>query len=345
MARRVKGGNRGLPESFDAYVQRVYGEGVLIGANTIVERPRKIIPTVLSLDIALSGGVPEGSIALLSGKPKAGKTTLCLHILKNAIDLGRPAFYLNIERRCKAELLHTIPGLDLTKLQFIQSTAEVKLNAEQWLGLLERTIKDHPNAVVVVDSLAALSTAAEQESEVGSNKDMAGTPKLLAAFFRRMAEIIDPLNAAVIFISQLQTNREPRGAKYIEKGGLAIQYACSAWINAQWVSPWPADKNVQSSLGHDLHLQVKSSALGPPFRPCTVPLRYGHGIDTARDAVTIAENMGLAERAGAWYTIPILGEGKYQGLDAATEYLNHNPEQLAKLESEIRGMVLGGGEA
>ncbi len=111
---REKGTVRPDLENFDRYVERVYGEGVLISADSIVERPRKIIPTVLSLDVSLSGGIPEGSIVLLSGQAKAGKPTLCLHVLKNAIDLGREAFYLNIERRCKAELLHTIGGLDLS---------------------------------------------------------------------------------------------------------------------------------------------------------------------------------------------------------------------------------------
>lgn len=91
MAKRNRGKVGPQLEDFDQYVQRVYGEGVLISADAIVERPRKIIPTVLSLDISLSGGIPEGSVVLLSGKAKAGKTTICLHILKNAIDLGRPS--------------------------------------------------------------------------------------------------------------------------------------------------------------------------------------------------------------------------------------------------------------
>jgi len=42
------------------------------------------------VDIALSGGIPEGLIVLFSGKPKGGKTTFCLHVLSNGIKLGRP---------------------------------------------------------------------------------------------------------------------------------------------------------------------------------------------------------------------------------------------------------------
>ena len=345
MAKRTrnKGTVRPDLENFDRYVQRVYGEGVLISADSIVERPRKIIPTVLSLDVSLSGGIPEGSIVLLSGKAKAGKTTLCLHVLKNAIDLGREAFYLNIERRCKAELLHTIGGLDLGKLRFLQSTQEVKLTAEQWLRILERSIKDHPGAVIVVDSLAALSTAAEQEALTGESRDLAGVPKLLAAFFRKMSEVIDPLNVTLIFISQLMTNRQPRGPRYTEKGGLAVQYACSVWINVQWTSLWEADKDAQAPLGHDIHMQVKCSALGRPFIPCVVPLRFGRGIDVAKDVVTTGENLGLIERAGAWYTIPMLGDEKHQGINAVLEHLNHNPDRLRKVEDEIRKVVFGDG--
>lgn len=239
--------------------------------------------------------------------------------------------------------MHTIPGLDLAKLHFLQSTQEVKLTAEQWLQILERSIKDHPGAVIVVDSLAALSTAAEQEASTGQSRDMAGVPKLLAALFRRMAEIIDPLNVTLIFISQLQTNRQPHGPRYSEKGGLAVQYACSVWINVQWTSLWEADKDAQAPLGHDIHMQVKCSALGRPFIPCVVPLRLGRGIDVARDVVTTGENLGVIERAGAWYTIPMLGADKHQGISAVLEHLNHNPDRLKRIEDEIRRMVFGDG--
>lgn len=334
--------------AFDDFVNRTFGEGVIVPANMVVERPRAIIPTCLTLDIALSGGIPEGKIALISGKPKAGKTTLCLEILANAIAMGRRAFYANIERRCDAPLLKTISRLDASKLTMMGSTEENILTAEQWFHLLERTVKDFPGCVVVVDSLAMLSTLAEQTEATGENKDMAGVPKLLANFFRKIKDIVDTNNCVMIFITQYQTNRDPMSKKkYDEKGGIGVQYACSVWLQADWFQVWQKDASTQESYGQDVHFTVRASALGKPYRPCSIPLRFGEGVDRPREIATYAENLGLIEKSGAWYRIPMFAVGangdaipKFQGGEQLRAFLIQNPDQMYAMEREIRRIVI-----
>jgi recombination protein RecA len=332
-------------ESFGEFIDRQYGKGVLISGNDIVERKREVLPTILSLDLALSGGMPFGITALISGKPKVGKTSICLQILKNAIDHNKPAYYFDIERRCSKSLLNTIQGLDPLKINIIKSTEEKNLNAEDYLNILERTIKDNKNAVIVVDSLAMLSTMAEQAEVIGSNKDMSGPPKLLSAFFRRTQQVIDNNNIILIFISQLITNRDPNGKKYIEKGGMGIQYATSVWLNCTWAKIWEKDPNTNAPLGQDVQIQVVCSALGPPFLPCSVPIRYGSGPDIVKDVVINAENVGLIQRAGAWYSLPMFKDEKdepikLQGIDKICEYLNLNKDKLEQLDKNIREMLI-----
>lgn len=325
--------------SFDDWITKMHGKGTIVKANELVSRKRNILPTVLSLDMALSGGIPDGTMCLLSGKPKAGKTSLCLQILKNAIDLGRPAFYLDIERRCKAELIKTIHGLDTEKLKMIRE-GDSAFSAEQWLEILERTIRDHKNAVIVVDSIAMLSTLTEQTEDIGSRKDMAGSSKLLASFFRKNQQTVDKNNVIIIFISQLMTNRDPTSrTKWVEKGGIAVQYAVSVWINITWVKPWPDNKDVGAPDGHNMVCRIVTSAMGRPRLPCELPLRYGHGMDMARDAALNAENLGLIEKAGSWYTIPSF-DVKFQGIDKICTWLEENPDKLEKLTKHIKDMVL-----
>jgi len=332
-------------ESFSEFLDREYGKGIISTANDIVERKREILPTTLSLDIALSGGIPSGVTALISGKPKVGKTSICLQILKNAIDLGRPAFYFDIERRCSKSLLQTINGLDISKLNIIKSTEERALFAEDYLNILERTVKDNKEAVIVVDSLAMLSTMAEQAEAIGSSKDMSGPPKLLSSFFRRMQQIVDNNNVILIFISQLITNRDPGGKKYIEKGGVGIQYATSVWLNCTWAKLWDKDTGTNAPLGHDVQIAIQCSALGPPHLPCSVPIKFGHGIDIVKDIVINAENIGLIEKAGSWYNIPMFktkeGEPvKLQGIGQVCEYLKENDKNLKLLEKEVRNILI-----
>lgn len=332
-------------ESFGDFLNREYGKGILSTANDIVERKRDILPTTLSLDVALSGGIPSGVTVLISGKPKVGKTSLCLQILKNAIDRERAAFYFDIERRCSKSLLQTIDGLDISKLNIIKSTEERSLFAEDYLNILERTIKDNRNCVIVVDSLAMLSTMAEQSESIGSSKDMSGPPKLLSSFFRRMQQTVDNNDVILIFISQLITNRDPGGKKYIEKGGVGIQYATSVWLNCTWAKMWDKDINTNAPLGHDVQIAVQCSALGPPHLPCSVPIRFGSGIDLAKDIIINSENVGLIQKAGSWYSIPdILDENKepikFQGIDKMINYMNENKDKLNVLDNMVRQMLI-----
>ena len=73
-------------------------ENFLIPSTSIVEKEGKIFPTVLSMDIALSGGIPEGVSVLMSGKPKVGKTTLALHYVQQChrISPEKKVFFFTI---------------------------------------------------------------------------------------------------------------------------------------------------------------------------------------------------------------------------------------------------------
>lgn len=334
-----------VDEGFDKFLERQYGIGIIQTANKIIDKKREILKTILSLDISLSGGIPSGTTCLISGKSKVGKTSICLQILKNAIDEGRPAFYIDIERRCSQSLLKTIGGLNTEKLNIIKSTPDKILSAEDWFRIIEQTVKDNKRAVTVVDSIAALSTMAEQSELIGDNRDMAGTPKLLASFFRKVQQTIDDNDNIVIFISQLQTNREPNGKKFIEKGGLAIGYACSVWLNANWAKIWDKDPDTNAPAGQDIMVNVVCSALGKPFLPCAIPLRFGEGVDTIKDILINAENLGLIQKSASWYVVPSILDKennplKLQGLDKMREYFKNNPQYIQKFDKEIREILL-----
>jgi len=335
-----------VDESFDKFLERTYGEGIIRTADKVIDRKRDVLKTAsISLDISLNGGIPDGATCLISGKSKVGKTSICLEILKNAIDDNRPAFYFDIERRASASLIGTIQGLDTSKLQIIKSTLDHNLSAEEWLRVIESTIKENKKAVMVIDSIAALSTMAEQAEMIGDNRDMAGVPKLLAGFFRKVQPVADDNDVILLFISQLQTNREVNGKKFIEKGGLAISYACSVWLNANWAKQWDKDPDTNAPAGHDVMVTVVCSALGKPFLPCAVPLRFGEGVDRIKDILINAENLGLIEKSGSWYIISsILDKDnnplKLQGLEKVREYFKEHQEYVRKFDKEIRDILL-----
>ena len=60
-------------------------ENFLIPMSALKEEQGRTFKTTLALDIALSGGIPEGSSVLMSGKPIVGKTSLALHFVQQCL--------------------------------------------------------------------------------------------------------------------------------------------------------------------------------------------------------------------------------------------------------------------
>ena len=62
-------------EGLDAFLTRIHGEGIIATADkALPPQSRELLHTPLSLDIALSGGIPDGTICLITGKPKSVQT-------------------------------------------------------------------------------------------------------------------------------------------------------------------------------------------------------------------------------------------------------------------------------
>jgi RecA/RadA recombinase len=93
------------------------GKVIPIYATTGTTQGRRDrLPTgILSLDLALEGGLPLGSTMQITGKAHAGKTTLALQILGQAQQAGLPATYLCGTRLPPAPYL-AVCGIDVDTL-------------------------------------------------------------------------------------------------------------------------------------------------------------------------------------------------------------------------------------
>ncbi len=330
-------------ETWKNWLKKEFGEDISTTADQIMRETELIIPSLLSLDIALDGGIPQGSMVLLTGKEKVGKSSLALKIVANAMDVyDSPALYLRVEvDRVTGSLLKTIEGLDELAAKGMQVVPkkgiDQPLTAQDYLKTAERFIKEVKHGVVVLDTIAALSTQVEMTEDVGANKEMGGAPKLLHSFCRKVQQACFHNCTTLIFISHFQTVRDPMSRKKtIEKGGLAPKQYCSVWISARWEQLWQASKEDERCLGKDVHFDIKNSALGPPGKPCVLGLRYGKGYDHELDIINQSINWGLIEKAGAWYSYQ--GE-KVQGRDKLIKLIK-NKGMIEKLDHQIRKMVI-----
>ena len=325
-------------------VKKTFGDNIILSGNDVVDKELITIPVSPSLDIVLGGGIPEGSFVILTGQPKCGKTTTSLDFCATAqqkqyaygsFKEGREVYYLNIEGRLKKRDLEGIPGLDLTRFHIIGSQTGKILHAEEYLQIGERIINEIPGSVVVIDSYSALCTEAEITSDMNKMQRADGA-KLLAKFCRKVANVIPVNKNIVIGITHLMGNPGYGTVEWKEKSGQAIAYQTDVKIKAKFFKKWNLSEN-SPQIGQEVEWEVLCSALGPPGGTITSYLRYGQGIDKQTEVVTLAVDLGLISKGGAWYTMTTVEDKpKFQGLEKTRQYVFDHPEVYNDLWNKIK---------
>jgi recombination protein RecA len=324
-------------------VTKNFGDDIILSGNALMDKKSITIPVSPSLDIVLNGGIPEGSFVVLTGQPKCGKTTTSLDFAATAqrpeyqgtLKNPREVYYLNIEGRLKKRDLEGIPGLDLDRFHIISSQQGKILHAEEYLQIAEKIINEIPGSIVIIDSYSALCTEAEITSEMDKMQRADGA-KLLAKFCRKVANVIPVNKNIVIGITHLMGNPTGYGAEFKEKSGQAIAYQTDIKLRAKTFKPWTLSAD-STQIGQEIDWQVICSALGPPGGNITSYIRYGQGIDKYMEAITLASDMGIIHKGGAWYTITSLPDKpKFQGAEKVRQYLLENTSAYTDLVTSIK---------
>jgi recombination protein RecA len=327
-------------------VVKNFGDDIILTGNAIVDRKSVIIPVSPSLDIVLNGGIPEGSFVVLTGQPKCGKTTTSLDFAataqrpeyQGALKTPREVYYLNIEGRLKKRDLEGIPGLNLDRFHVIGSQQGKILHAEEYLQIAEKIINEIPGSVLIIDSYSALCTEAEITSDMDKMQRADGA-KLLAKFCRKVANVIPVNKNIVIGITHLMGNPTGYGAEFKEKSGQAIAYQTDIKLRAKTFKPWTLSAD-STQIGQEIEWQVICSALGPPGGNITSYIRYGQGIDKYMEAITLASDMGIIHKGGAWYTLTALEDKpKFQGAEKVRQYLLENTDAYSGLVKSIKETI------
>jgi recombination protein RecA len=318
-------------------INKKYGTNIVIKAEEITEKPRKIVSVSPAIDIALSGGIPEGSWVLLSGLPKSGKSISALQIAANAQQqYSKDIFIGNVEHRINKKELVGIHNLDVSKIEVIQSQKGKILMAQDFLQEFTNIIKTVPGCVLVIDSSSALCAEKEYSEDITSQARNEG-PKLLANFCRKMASVVPIQDVILIIIQHLIANTSGYGSPYYEDGGNKIQYQADVKLRCSSFQKWNSVQNDDSTrIGQVANWQVVTSALGPPGGKVQSYIRYGYGIDDIKELIGLALDMGIIMKGGAWYSITHKEqEYKVQGEEKIRALLLENNDLFNHIKQQI----------
>lgn len=181
-----------------------------------------------SLDLALGGGFPEGRCSVIYGTESAMKTTLLLNLIVSAQEKypDKVAAFVDIEGHLDSGWAKQM-GVDLDRLAYISPPT-----AEHFVDMTESLLYAEDLSLIGVDSLAALTTTHELNSE--AEKAMVGTQGILInKFYRKVSRAMskakrEGLHPTMICINQI---REKVGVMYgspeTMPGGRSFKYASS----------------------------------------------------------------------------------------------------------------------
>ena len=313
-----------------------YGN-VIHDPSSITDQKLQIISVSPKIDIALGGGVPEGSLFIMTGPEKVGKTLTALTFCANAQQDNRKIYYGNVEGRLRKRDIEGIKELDSDpeKIKIIGSTQGNILSAEKYLGIFDQIIHTQPNTICVIDSFSALASDAELTGDL-SDQQVMNVQKILAKFCRRMAPALPINKVTVVGITHLMANVSTfgRGKAKVEKSGTALKYQVDVKLHASHMS---SIMQGDTQIGQTIHWQVVTSAIGPPGQKVDSHIKYGRGIWKEMELADLLVDFGIVKKSGAWLTLP--NEEKMQGKNNLATYLENNPDQYIKFENDIFSMI------
>ena len=313
-----------------ANIEKQFGKGAVMRLGENVTMNVDSISTgSLSLDLALGiGGLPKGRIVEIYGPESSGKTTLALHVAAEAQKAGGNAAFIDVEHALDPVYADAL-GVDIDSLLVSQPDT-----GEQAMEICEALVRSGAIDVIVVDSVAALTTRAEIEGEMGDSH-VGLQARLMSQAMRKLTSAIGKTNTIVIIINQL---REKIGVMYgnpeTTTGGRALKYYASVRIDVRRVE---AIKSGGEVIGNRTRAKVVKNKVAPPFKEAEFDIMFGQGISKMGEMVDIAVKLGIVNKSGAWFSYGDIRLG--QGRDNAKEYFKANPELAKEVEDKVFAAV------
>ena len=309
-----------------AQIEKQFGKGAVMKLGQNSSLNVEAIPTgSLSLDIALGiGGVPRGRIIEIYGPESSGKTTVALHIVAEAQKMGGEAVFIDVEHALDPVYAQAL-GVDIDSLLVSQPDT-----GEQALEICEALVRSGAIDVVVVDSVAAMTTKAEIEGEMGDSF-VGLQARLMSQALRKLTGAISKSNAVCIFINQL---REKIGVMYgnpeTTPGGRALKFYSSVRLDIRKKDPIKEGGEV---IGNLTKVKVVKNKVAPPFREAEFDIMYGEGISREGEVIDLAVKLDIIKKSGSWYSYQDNRIG--QGRDKVKQYLKDNPEFCEQIAKEV----------
>ena len=307
-------------------IEKKYGAGAVMRLGQTKTLNVDAVPTgSMTLDMALGiGGVPKGRIVEIYGPESSGKTTVALSVIAQAQKAGGEAAFIDVEHALDPVYAQAL-GVKIDDLLVSQPDS-----GEQALEIAEALIRSGAIDVIVLDSIAAMTTRAEIDGEMG-DLHVGQLARLMSQAMRKLTAAISKSNCVAIFINQI---REKIGVMYgnpeTTPGGRALKFYSSVRIE---VRKGEVIKDGSQIIGARTRCKVVKNKVAPPFKEAEFDMMYGTGISRTGEVLDIATDLDIIKKGGSWFSYNDQKLG--QGRDNVKEVLAGDPELMKEIEEQI----------
>ena len=238
------------------------------------------------LDEILHGGLLPGQVYLVKGRPGAGKTTLALQFLLEAIRRGEPALYVTLnESEAELRAAAAAHGWDLGDLEILEILpGDEDLSPESQYSVF------HPGDVELAPTTRKITEAMERHKPARVAFDSLTEVRLLSrdsVRYRRqilaLKEFLRSRGATTLFLGESAT---PSTTSRPRRSSTASSPWSRSWAPTAWTGARSASRSIAAATtcractrrGSSAGALRSTLAWSPPCRsPCSSPRRCRAG--------------------------------------------------------------------
>ena len=219
-------------------------------------------------------------------------------------------------------------GVDVDNVYLVRLHTQT---AEQFLDQVMRVVRDVDDVgLVIIDSIAVLVPQLVH-GESFEQKNMGGNAKVVTDFCNEVCPVLGEKDIACIIINQARDDFKNPYADFSIPCGNGLKLASSLILTFQKGKLLDAAGNEQKQSfetpqGNLVWVRIQKTKICKPDRRVGFyTLSYDYGVDVVADLIPMAVELGVIDKAGAWFKIVNPDTG---------EFLTYEPEP-GETEGEI----------
>ena len=277
-------------------------------------------------------GFPLGKLIEIYGKPSSGKSTISYQLIAQCQKQGKLVALIDAENAYDEEYGLSL-GIDPDMLAIYTPN-----NAENTINILREFVRSGLFSLVVIDSIAALST----QQDIDKNAEefsMAVLPRLLSKTLADICNSAAKNQCSIIAINQTRDNISPYGSPVTTPGGNALKFQASVRMQ---VTKKEVLKNGLDNYAIVSELKNVKNKVAKPYLTTNVTILFKYfdkqkncfvaGIDPVQETINLAIDLNVIVKKGSWFYFQDL---KFQGLANCREHFAENQTDRTKLKTQI----------